>query len=561
MKTERLTNSLLTRLVLFGIVLIACSAVARYYFLVNFLETEQSAVAAERQGVVAGYLAESIGYRIGERRLFLERLAAQMPPGLARDPAALREWLGERHAIQPLLLQRLFVADTSGTVVAGYPDLLNQRTPSLAADSDYQRALAGSAVTDAPLSAWEAGAPLLGMLVPIRDAAGKVTGVLGGTNTLTPTGFLEQLQQKHLEPKGVFLLVSPARRLIITSNDPSMAVTPLPAAGADPMLDRALTGFRGNGVGHNAKGIEQVRGFASVPGTDWFVVACLPLASSIPGADRMRHLVARGGTVQAGVIVLLIMLTYFMFFRPLRRAAELADKMTRGEIPLSPLPVTSRDEVGHLTMAFNGLLARLKLHQSELQHQAHHDVLTGLPNRMMLAERMRQAIGDVCCEQSGIALLFLDLDGFKPINDSLGHKAGDLVLQEITRRLRQVARHSDTLARVGGDEFVLLATDLEAPLQNGARALAEKCIKAVSEPLLLAQGEYRLGVSIGIAICDGRCDADSLLQAADQAMYCAKASGRGCYVIAPAGIGCSHVVINAPAETEGTNRPAGSAHS
>lgn len=188
-------------------------------------------------------------------------------------------------------------------------------------------------------------------------------------------------------------------------------------------------------------------------------------------------------------------------------------------------------------------------------------MLTGLPNRMMLAERMQAALTHACRERNGVGLLFLDLDGFKPINDTLGHKAGDQVLQEITRRLRQVARHGDTLARVGGDEFVLLVTDLRLPFEQGAQALAEKCIKTVSEPICLDQRQYRLGVSVGIAVCDGSCDADSLLQAADQAMYAAKANGRGCYVIAPARPACANTALSAPAETAGTTRPADSAHS
>jgi diguanylate cyclase (GGDEF)-like protein len=123
-----------------------------------------------------------------------------------------------------------------------------------------------------------------------------------------------------------------------------------------------------------------------------------------------------------------------------------------------------------------------------------------------------------------------------------------------------VARHGDTLARVGGDEFVLLITDLGQPYENGAQVLAEKCIRVVSEPLHLAQGEYQLGVSVGIAVCDGSCDADSLLQAADKAMYAAKGNGRGCYVIAPARSAVADE-LNAPAGTAGMTRPAGSAHS
>ncbi|KAF1045140.1 MAG: putative signaling protein [Herbaspirillum frisingense] len=484
-----------------------------------------------------------------------------MPPALLSDPAATREWLRERQDLMPLFAQGLFVADSHGLIIVDYPTINGRRALSLAPYPDYQRVLAGATVIGEPLTSPMSGHPILPMATPLRDADGKVAGLLGGTTELNAPGFLEHLQQARLGPSGGFQLISPTQRIVIAANDPVLVFTPLPPTGQDPMMDRALEGFRGNGVGLSANGVDEIKAFASVPGTGWFVTASLPLAAALPTVDRMRALIARGGVIQGGLTFLLVAMTYLWFFRPLRRAAALADKMTRGEIPLSPLPVARRDEVGHLTMAFNGLLARLKLHQSELQHQAHHDVLTGLPNRMMLAERMQSALAHACRESSGIALLFLDLDGFKPINDTLGHKAGDIVLQEVTRRLRQVARHGDTLARVGGDEFVLLVTDLRPPFDNGARVLAEKCIKAVSEPLLLAQGEYRLGVSIGIAACDGRCDADSLLQAADKAMYSAKGNGRGCYVIAPAGMGCTHAALSAPEGTAGTSRPAGSAHS
>ncbi|MFL9925883.1 GGDEF domain-containing protein [Herbaspirillum lusitanum] len=555
MKIRRFGNSLFTRLVLFGIGIVISTAILRFYFLRDFLETEQSAVVARQQSIIASYLAQDIGYRTEERRHFLERLATQVPPGLLNDPAALREWLREHQELQPLFAQGLFFANTDGVIVVDYPTMNGRRAISLTSYPDYTRVLDGATVIGDPLLSPASARPILPMMAPVRNAEGRISGILGGTTELNATGFLDHLQRAQLGPSGGFMLISPSRRLIIASSNPASVFNSLPPTGTDLLLDRALTGFRGNGVGRDQHGVDEIKAFASVPGTDWIVVACLPLAAAVPTAAHMRELITRGAMMQGGVIFVIIVLAYLWFFRRLRRAADLADKMTRGEIPLSPLPVVRRDEVGHLTMAFNGLLARLKMHQSELQHQAHHDVLTGLPNRIMLAERMQQALARAGRENTGIALLYLDLDGFKPINDTLGHQAGDLVLKEIAQRLRQVARHSDTLARVGGDEFVLLATDLGQPLENGTRALAEKCIKAVSEPLRLAHGDRQLGVSIGIAVCDGRCDADALLQAADKAMYHAKAQGRGRYVIAANGIGCGHSSIVAGATTEAAPQP------
>ncbi|WP_288411046.1 diguanylate cyclase [uncultured Herbaspirillum sp.] len=534
MNIKRIHCSLATRLVLFGILLIVGSAVMRYYILIGFLEKEQAQVAADQQSTIASYLADDIGYRVQERVRYLEGLARHITPAVLADHAQLQHWLQDHQLLQPLFGQGLFVADGNGVIVVDYPALNGRRTLSLTRYGDYERVLQGATVICPPLTSPASGKPIIAVLTPLRDSNGKVVGVLGGVTELNAPGFLDHLQRARLGPSGSFLLIAPAQRTIIAASDAALLYTQLPPTGQDPLMDQALQGFRGNGVGLAANGVNEIQAFASVPGSDWLVAVTLPLAAALPTVEHTRALIGRGGVIQGMAVVLFLFLAYVWFFRPLRRAAALADRMTRGELPLSPLPVARRDEVGHLTMAFNGLLSRLKLHQAELQHQAHHDVLTGLPNRMMLAERMEAALTHACRARTGVALLFLDLDGFKPINDTLGHKAGDLVLQEVTQRLRQVARHGDTLARVGGDEFVLLITDLGQPYEHGAQVLAEKCIKVVSEPLYLAQGEYQLGVSVGIAVCDGSCDADSLLQAADQAMYAAKGNGRGCYVIAPA---------------------------
>ncbi|EJL88921.1 diguanylate cyclase (GGDEF) domain-containing protein [Herbaspirillum sp. CF444] len=531
MNLKRFANSLVTRLVLFGTLVVLASGIARYYVLTDFLHDDLTGVAAEQQSTIASYLAQDINHRILERRRYLEQLAASLPPELMGQPERLREWLRDRQELQPLFSQGLFVANDNGVIIIDYPSTIGRTGLSISGYPDFHLAKGGRFIIGEPLLSPASQQAIIPMMAPLRDHGGRLIGILGGTTSLTAAGFLDHLQQARLGESGSFILVSPAKRVIIAANDPTIVLKPLPQVGVDPLLDKAVAGYRGTGIGSNGS-VEEIKAIAPVPSTGWFVVVRLPVSAALPTVEHVQAFILRGGAVQALVIFLLIILVVVWFFRPLRHAADQAERMTRGDLPLTPLQVARADEVGHLTMAFNRLLSRLKVHQAELQHQAHHDTLTGLPNRVMLADRMKQAIAHANRERTGVALLFLDLDGFKPINDTLGHKAGDQVLQEITQRLLRVARHSDTLARVGGDEFVLLATDLDTPLAHGARALAEKCIHVVAEPLKLPQGEYTLGVSIGIAVCESDCDPDLLLQAADKAMYDAKNKGRGCYVIA-----------------------------
>lgn len=163
----------------------------------------------------------------------------------------------------------------------------------------------------------------------------------------------------------------------------------------------------------------------------------------------------------------------------------------------------------------------------QLQFMAHHDSLTELPNRAMLIERLEQEIQKSKLDNSRFSVLYLDIDGFKEINDAFGNHAGDLLLIAVSRRIRSYIRTSDTLARIGGDEFVLLANAAE-PVD--AACLAEKLAAAIRNPFDLAGEELRVTASIGIAIYSGvEKDQNELLQSADTAMHHAKALGRDGY--------------------------------
>ncbi len=175
----------------------------------------------------------------------------------------------------------------------------------------------------------------------------------------------------------------------------------------------------------------------------------------------------------------------------------------------------------------------LKQRNEELAKAAAHDRLTGLPNRGLLLDRLGQAVTAIQdMESGGLALLFIDLDGFKPINDTHGHDVGDVVLKQVSARMREALRGSDTLARFGGDEFVVLAVGITDP--GPARIIGEKLLEAVSLPIRHDGRELRVGASIGIALFPGCADdADGLLRAADEAMYEAKSAGRHRFVFHP----------------------------
>ena len=164
-----------------------------------------------------------------------------------------------------------------------------------------------------------------------------------------------------------------------------------------------------------------------------------------------------------------------------------------------------------------------------MAHLAHHDCLTGLPNRALLIERISQAIAQANRHGKRLALLFIDLDNFKRINDSLGHAAGDQLLRLVAERLTACVRAMDTVSRQGGDEFVMLLTEIEQP--QDAAQVVDKLRASLALPYLIAGHDLHITLSAGISTFpDDGIDTDTLMQKADTAMYHAKASGRDSYL-------------------------------
>jgi len=260
------------------------------------------------------------------------------------------------------------------------------------------------------------------------------------------------------------------------------------------------------------------------------------------------------------IIALLFCCVYFVFrqhaLRPLLALMAGAERAARGDLR-TPVPVPSKDEIGQLTLCFNGMMSELerniaakdealaqlrdlnrslevRVHErtaelatanSELEYLALHDPLTGLPNRALLRDRLSHALSSANRRKQPLAIVVMDLDGFKDVNDTLGHNIGDRLLCEVGERLLGALRKVDTVARMGGDEFAMVLPDTDA---TGAATVAAKLLKALLPPHLIDEFRISVQASIGIAVFpEHGTETDMLLRQADIAMYVAKRAKAG----------------------------------
>lgn len=201
---------------------------------------------------------------------------------------------------------------------------------------------------------------------------------------------------------------------------------------------------------------------------------------------------------------------------------------TESPIEDSIAPIHNRNnEVAGAVIVFHDV-SETRAMAKKMLHMAQHDFLTGLANRALITERLTRALGLAQRKKKQVALLFIDLDNFKHINDSLGHAVGDKLLQSVAKRLQDVVRATDTVCRQGGDEFVVLLTEIEQ--RNDAAQVAEKLIAAFALPHIIHECELQITLSIGVSVYPDDCkDVEEAFQHADEAMYQAKKVGRNNY--------------------------------
>jgi diguanylate cyclase (GGDEF)-like protein len=240
-------------------------------------------------------------------------------------------------------------------------------------------------------------------------------------------------------------------------------------------------------------------------------ITCVLLDLSLPDAHELEGLLKlRNAERDVPIVVLSARTAELLAVRAVQEGAQ--DYLVKGRV-----------DPGLLGRAIRYAIAR-KATEIESRNESMRDAMTGLPNRALLRDRLDQVLARSRRLFSPFAVLFLDLDGFKEINDQYGHPAGDQVLVQIANRIRAATREMDTPARYGGDEFVVLCEKVTS--EEEAAEIAERISKSIDEPVVIDGAELRVGVSIGIAIgSPGITDADALIREADAAMYGAKNAG------------------------------------
>ena len=385
---------------------------------------------------------------------------------------------------------------------------------------------------------WSIGRPSLGrfgkrpffaIALPLRAASGAVAAVLVGPTFPSDDNLFGELEQAKIGKTGYYVVWSPKHHLIVSATDKSRILQTLPAKGENALLDRRIEGgYEGPGITRNSHGTEMLTVARYIRSTGWLVVAAIPTREAFAPIETLKRQIYLAALLISVAVMALLRFVLARQLAPLEDAARAMRRMSTGEEAFAPIPVARQDEIGQLVANFNELVAGRKATEQQIEFLAYHDALTGLPNRLLVRDRLRQATAYADRTRSRVALIFLDLDNFKTINDSLGHFVGDTLLKTAANRLRECVRDTDTISRQGGDEFLILIPDL--PDADAVAPEIDKLMGRLQEPFAADGHELSTTGSIGVAIYpDDGGDFDTLLKKADMAMYRAKDAGRNAY--------------------------------
>ncbi len=364
---------------------------------------------------------------------------------------------------------------------------------------------------------------------PVLDTGGAVQAVVFAALDLA---WLNHLAADAKMPAGSALTVIDRQGTVLVRYPETEDWVGRQAAD-EGFLQTVLTQGEGVTTNRGPDGVERLVAFtplSEVPQAGYAYVSIgIPTAAAFAHADRTltRNLLGLGLVCALALAAAWVGCDVFL----LRRVNALVGatrRLSAGDLGTRIGLPSDDSELGQLAKAFDEMATSLQQQTAAVAHQATHDLLTQLPNRALLHDHLEQAIKLAQREQTSVALLLLDINLFKEINDTLSHRNGDLLLQQVGPRIRRVLRESDLIARLGGDEFAVLLPGTDA---ERAAVAAQKVLDVFQEPFALGEATVTVGTGIGVAVFPVHGDsADQIMQRADVAMYVAKEAGNEYFV-------------------------------
>jgi diguanylate cyclase (GGDEF)-like protein len=493
------------------------------------IQADIEKLLAEQMSTAAAYVTTDIDAKIQLRLRALNKLAESITPDMMADPSRLHAHIRQADPAHSVLHLGFFVLDRQGTIIANQFTFLRAMGMSFKDRPFFTDALAShQAVIAEPVLGRLNNTPLISIALALRDASGQVLGVLSGSLYPSDPGLFGQMENTRLGTTGYFIVVSPKSRLIVSATDKKRILQSVPA-GANQLLERRIReGYDGPGIATTSTGLETFTVSRRLATTGWILVAGMETREAFAPIANQKRQIYLSALLMTAVMILVLRQVLARQMVPLLKASASMRQMVDGKTAFAPLPVRRHDEIGQLIESFNALVLWRTVAEHQMEFLAHHDPLTALPNRLLVEDRFGQAAGFTDRSGHKMALLSLDLDKFKSINDSLGHSLGDALLKQIASRLCEDLRDTDTLSRQGGDEFLLLLPSLDDG--DATLAVLDKLMDSLQAPFHIEGHELSTTVSIGVALYpeDGT-DFSTLLKHADMAMYRAKEAGGNSY--------------------------------
>jgi diguanylate cyclase (GGDEF)-like protein len=486
----------------------------------------------KQQFAMTELIARGIDDKLGAYLVTIAQVAAAVPADAFGNPDKAQAFLDAHRDLRSVFDNGIILFDNKPSLVAESPFIAGRRGTKVERLEQFLRTVGENDFPDIsnPYISPKTNAPAIVMADPITDSHNNVRGYLVGSINLTKDYFIEGLMSYKIGKKGYLYLFNTERTMILHPDKNRIMRNDIPP-GANKLLDRAIEGFEGSGETVNTQGVPQIASFKRLKMVDWILASAYPQEEAYAPIKRLRnYLIAAASLVTLLSIVLIWLLT--------SRITASLDSFT-GQVRLirenpersHEIHVVSSDEVSLLADTFNGLMRELDLARDSLDEMTRTDYLTGLFNRRHLEMEAPKLIAISERQKASTAVLMVDIDHFKRINDAHGHETGDAVLVHLAKMLLKTVRPYDMVVRLGGEEFLLL---LPLTTCNGAMGVAERLRCNIQDTPVTHHNEtISITASIGVYVVEQMHDLQDAIARADAALYEAKNSGRNRVCLAP----------------------------